>query len=661
MLLLFVASKLSFAQQERLDSLRRILQGITTPENRVKFLLDIAKNVYNSMPDSSMSYCEEAEKLSKKHNLEVHYAYSLNCEARYLLLKGDLKNSISKLNEAIGIFERNNEKKGLAKSYSLKAIALGRLNKYKEELDYLLRAKHIYVTNQNKEDLAGVLTNLSNAYCKVNKYQSALDALKELDKLELPENGSKFFTEISYGNIYQSLGQYEEAIAHYEKCVQTAHQFRMIDSEITGLTEIAKCYQELNQIAVAKSYYYQALNLAKFNNLIVEEADALKGIINVFESEKDFRNAFYSLRQFQNIEDSIFNLEKIKSINEVENRLTLAEKEKIIALQNFALEREKVELTASKNRAILLIIGLIAAIGAFLSTFYYSRKTKKLASTIQKQKVEVENQKEIIESKNKDLTDSINYARYIQGSMLPSTKTMNDSFSEHFVIYKPKDIVAGDFYWTENVYGKPTIAVCDCTGHGVPGAMVSIVAGNALNRAIREFKLYNPALIFDKVNQIMQETFTKSEDYTIADGMDAVICVLDYDNRKLHISAANNPVWIVSPPSKDPTVKNESWLLSQIAADKQPIGKYKEESGHFQLKSVNMEKGEMVYLFTDGIADQFGGPKGKKFKYKQLQEVLTSIAKHPCATQKEMLAKIIDDWRGNLDQVDDILIIGIRV
>lgn len=614
------------------------------------------------MPDSSMNYCEAAEKLSKKNNIQVQYAYSLNCEARYLLLKGDLKNSITKLNEAIVIFERNNEKKGLAKGYSLKANALGRLNKNKEELDYLLRAKHIYVTIHNKEDLAGVLTNLSNAYCKVNKYQSALDALKELDKLELPENGSKFFTEISYGIIYQSLGQYEQAIIHYEKCAQTAHQYKMIDSEITGLTKIAECYQAINQMAVAKSYYYQALNLAKFNNLIVEEAEVLKGIVMVFEFEKDFKNAFNSLKQFQNIEDSIFNLEKIKSINEVENRLTLSEKEKIIAQQNFALEKEKAELSASKNRALLLIIGLIAATGAFLSTFYYGRKTKKLASTIQKQKLEVENQKEIIESKNKDLTDSINYARYIQGSMLPSNKTMNDSFAEHFIIYKPKDIVAGDFYWTENVLNRPTIAVCDCTGHGVPGAMVSIVAGNALNRAIREFKLTNPAIIFDKVNQIMQETFINSDDYTVADGMDAVICVLDYDHRKLHIAAANNPVWIVSPPSKDPNFKNnESWLLAQVAPDKQPIGKFKDESPHFQLKSINMERGEMVYLFTDGIADQFGGPKGKKFKYKQLQEVLTSIAKYPCLEQKEMLTKTIEDWKGNLDQVDDILIIGIRI
>lgn len=641
--------------------MRATLKRITTPENRATFLLDIAKRIYNSMPDSSMTFCEEAEKISKKNNLKIQYAYSLNCEARYLLLKGDLKNSISKLNEAIGIFEKNNEKKGLAKGYSLKAVALGRLNKNKEELDYLLRAKHIYVTTHNKEDLAGVLTNLSNAYCQVNKYQSALDVLKELDRLDLPTNGSEFFTEISYGNIYQSLAQYEEAIAHFEKCVQIAHQYKMLDSEITGLTKVAECYQALNQIAVAKSYYYQALNLAKFNNLIVEEADALKGIVTVFEFEKDFKSAFYSLKQFQNIEDSIFNLEKLKSINEVENRLTLTEKEKIIAQQNFALEKEKAELSASKNRALLLIIGLIAAIGAFLSTFYYGRKTKKLASTIQKQKLEVENQKEIIESKNKDLTDSINYARYIQGSMLPSIKTMNDSFSEHFIIYKPKDIVAGDFYWTETVNNKPTIAVCDCTGHGVPGAMVSIVAGNALNRAIREFKLSNPALIFDKVNQIMQETFTNSDDYTVADGMDAVLCVLDYDNRKLHIAAANNPVWIVSPPSKDPGLKNEAWLLSQVAADKQPIGKFKEEESHFQLKSINMERGEMVYLFTDGIADQFGGPKGKKFKYKQLQEILTSIAKYPCLEQKEMLSEIIEDWKGNLDQVDDILIIGIRI
>jgi len=381
---------------------------------------------------------------------------------------------------------------------------------------------------------------------------------------------------------------------------------------------------------------------------------------DLYETEQDYKNAFTSLKQYKKIQDSIFNIEKIKNINDIENKLQLTEKEKIIAEQSLSLEKEKVALAASKNNTLMLIAGLAIVGIAFLFLFYYNGKTKKLYSLIQTQKKEVELQKEIIEIKNKDVMDSIHYAKYIQGSMLPSAKAMNNSFSESFVLYKPKDVVAGDFYWTETINNNPVLAVCDCTGHGVPGAMVSIVACNALNRAINEFKLSNPALIFDKVNELMQETFSKS-DYEVNDGMDGVLCVFDYENMKLHLAAANNPIWVVSPPSIKTELWQEPWQLSQITPDKQPIGKYKEEVAPFNLKTVSIEKGEMIYLFSDGYADQFGGPKGKKFKYKPLQELLISIAHLPLDEQKQVLDSTIESWRGGLDQVDDMLVIGIRV
>lgn len=653
-------TSLLYGQQERFDSLKLLLKQITTPKAKTTLLLDAANSIYNSIPDSSLPYCEEATRLSKKHNLKLQFALSQNCEARYLLLKGDLKSAIIKLNEAIGILENFGDKKGLAKSYSLKAIAVSRLNRHKESVEYLVRAKKLYQAIKNNDGLLAVYTNLSSAYCKLNEYQKALDALKELEKLNYSKDGSEFFIEISYGNIYYNLNQYEEAISHFDKCAQVAQRYKMIDSEITALTKIGECYQKMNRIAEAKSYYFQALNLSRINHLIVEEADALKGIVTVFEHEGDYHNAFTSLKQFKSIEDSIFNLEKLKNINEVENKLNLTEKEKIIAQQNFALEKEKVELASTKNKALLLIAGLIIAVGAFIFSFYISRRTKKLFSLIQRQKKEVEYQKEIIEIKNKDVMDSINYAQHIQSSMLPSAKTMNESFTENFVLYKPKDIVAGDFYWTEKIYDKPILAVCDCTGHGVPGAMVSIVACNALNRAIKEFKLYNPALIFDKVNELMQETFSKS-DYDIADGMDGSICVFDYTGKKLHVAGANNPIWIFRNAGLVTEDGDEQWQLIEIEPDKQPIGKFKEEVIPFQLKTKAIEKEDMIYLFTDGFADQFGGPKGKKFKYKQLEELLGSLAMLPCAEQKQKLNKAIEDWQGHLDQVDDILIVGVKI
>ncbi|MES2515508.1 MAG: SpoIIE family protein phosphatase [Bacteroidota bacterium] len=630
------------------------------PQKRASLLIDIAKSIYYSSPDSSIGYCEEAEQLSKKHNLEVQLGYALHCESRYLLLKGDIKVTLEKLNKAISLFEKNKEQKGLAKVYSLKSIALGRLSKKTEELTYLKKAKYIYSSLQDNEGLSNVLLNMSNAYNDMGDYQNALDALQEYKSLNLPEKDQEFFVHINYGSIYSSQNKMDLAIGHFEKAIETAQHYKMLDSEITGLTRIAECYQTLNNPDKAHFYYQTALKLAAENNLLVEEKDALKGIIELHEQEKNYSAAFLTLKRFKLIEDSLLNIEKIKSINNIEHKLQLSEKEKIIAEQSLSLEKEKVALASSKNNTLLLI-GSLAIVGiAFIFLFYYNNKTKKLFSLIQKQKKEVEFQKEIIEIKNKDVMDSIHYAKYIQGSMLPSDKTMQSLFSENFVLYKPKDVVAGDFYWTDTIHNNPVIAVGDCTGHGVPGAMVSIVACNALNRAINEFKLTNPALIFDKVNQLMQETFSKS-DYEVNDGMDAVLCVFDKEQKKMHIAAANNPIWVVSPPSITTDLWKEPWQLSQISADKQPIGKFKEETKSFELKTINVGAGEMIYLFSDGYADQFGGPKGKKFKYKQMQDLLVSIASMPAGEQKLILDNTIESWRGTLDQVDDILIIGIRI
>jgi serine phosphatase RsbU (regulator of sigma subunit) len=647
------------AQQAKFDSLKGLLKSTSAPEKRAELLIKIGNSIYISIPDSSITYCEQAEVLSRKYNLEVQLAYSLHCESRYLLLKGDLNSSIKKLTQAIALFEKNKEIKGLAKAYSLNSVALGRLNKNKEGLVYLLKAKDIFIDLHDTDGIANVLTNLANNYCDINETQKGLDALEEYKKLGLPKSDRDFFLEINYGNIYFKLNQFIEAINYYKKATQIAQEYNMLDSEITGLTLIAECYKKLKNVIAAKSFYSSALELSIKNKLMVEEAEALKGITSVYEDEQDFKNAFYSLKQFKSIQDSIFNLEKIKSINDIENKLNITEKEKIIAEQNLNIEKNKVERASLKSSLSIVFAGLAVVVIAFILLFYNNRKTKKLFTLIEKQKEEVEFQKEIIEIKNKDLMDSIVYARHIQGSMLPSDKTMQNLFKDYFVLYKPKDVIAGDFYWTETIENKAVLVVGDCTGHGVPGALVSVVACNALSRAVKEFKLNDPALIFDKVNELMQETFSKS-DYEVNDGMDGALCIFDYDKMKLHIAAAHNPIWIITPTLKT-EFWDETWVLSQISADKQPIGRFNEKIIPFQSKTISIQKGEMIYFFTDGYADQFGGPKGKKFKNKQFQELIISISKLPLKQQKEQLDTTIENWKGNLDQVDDILIVGIRI
>lgn len=273
---------------------------------------------------------------------------------------------------------------------------------------------------------------------------------------------------------------------------------------------------------------------------------------------------------------------------------------------------------------------------------------------------ELQEQKELVEEKNKEILDSIHYAKRIQEAILPPEKFVKTHLPESFILYKPKDIVAGDFYWLESVCLAEVpekrlilFAACDCTGHGVPGAMVSVVSNNALNRAVREFNLYLPNEILDKVNELVEETFSKSES-EVKDGMDVSLCGLDYENRKLLWSGANNPLWILR---KD---KNENYDCIEIKANKQPIGKY-DNRVPFSLHEIQLQDSDVIIIFSDGFADQFGGPSGKKFKYAQLKALLLENAKKSAGEIHQLLSFAFENWRGSLEQIDDVCIIGVKI
>lgn len=257
----------------------------------------------------------------------------------------------------------------------------------------------------------------------------------------------------------------------------------------------------------------------------------------------------------------------------------------------------------------------------------------------------VENQ---LQEKNKEITDSITYAKRIQDAILPPISLMKEKFPNSFVLFKPKDIVAGDFYWMEEINNIIFIAAADCTGHGVPGAMVSVVCSNALNRAVKEFELYDTGKILDKVTDLVLETFEKSAN-EVKDGMDISILSLNKKTGQINWSGANNPLWYF-----------ENRELKEITADKQPIGK-SDQRRPFKTHAIECQPSTTFYLFTDGFADQFGGPKGKKFKYKQLQETLSSILDTQPKNQQEHLDIAFENWKGELEQVDDVCVIGIRV
>lgn len=281
---------------------------------------------------------------------------------------------------------------------------------------------------------------------------------------------------------------------------------------------------------------------------------------------------------------------------------------------------------------------------------------------------EIAIQSNIIEQKNKDITDSINYAKRIQEAILPTEEEMKDVLDDSFVYYRPKDIVSGDLYWANSVTTTPKdgpgrkmalVAALDCTGHGVPGAFMSIVGHTILEQTLTEPTVNNPGEALDYLSKGVIRTLKQKagDDFSIKDGMDIALCAFEPETRELYFAGANNPLYIIRDKQ-----------LIQINGDKQPIGAYIKEQRPFTSHAVKMEKGDCVYIFTDGIADQFGGPRGKKYKYKQLQQLLIEYNHLPMQEQLNVVAKAMHDWMNypsdnpaGYEQTDDMLLIGFRV
>lgn len=278
--------------------------------------------------------------------------------------------------------------------------------------------------------------------------------------------------------------------------------------------------------------------------------------------------------------------------------------------------------------------------------------TSNLEQKVIERTEKIEEQKQEIEILLKHTTDSIVYAKRIQEAILPPLGYIREVLPNSFFLYRPKDIVSGDFYWVDQKEDKVIFAAIDCTGHGVPGAFMTIIGHNGLSKAINYVEDANPAAVLDALNKEVSETFKQhNQESSIKDGMDAAMCTIDFKTRELQFAGAYNPLFLIRDND-----------VIEIKGNKFPIGEFLgEEKQSFTNNVVQLNEGETIYIFSDGYADQFGGPKGKKFMFKRFRELLLSIQEKSMDEQRSILNREIDIWRGDLEQVDDIIVIGLRV
>lgn len=459
------------------------------------------------------------------------------------------------------------------------------------------------------------------------------------------------------GDIYFDEAVYGKALEYYRKGLQ---KWELCEYDLgisTGKNNLANVLIQIGEWEEAEKLALESKRIAEQLDYPIDLMHSSKTLMTIYEQKKSYEKAYLNAKQYSNLKEEIQNE---RHVNEAFKKGMTYEYQKNALEDSLKYENERqlsqavLKQKRTESFALYIVLGLLIVL--FLVGLKNFNRKKRDNELIQQQKAEVEaqnlkieEQHLILKNTHQEISDSINYAQRIQSAILPSDKQIQSNFADSFVLFMPKDVVSGDFYWSFQKGKEVIVAVADCTGHGVPGAMVSIVCNNALNRSVREFNLFEPAQILDKTRDIVIEAFESSTKF-VKDGMDISLLKVNLETLEVEWSGANNPLYILG--------KNEH-EIQIIPADKQPVGMF-EKAKEFTNHLIKLNKGDRVFLFTDGFMDQFGGDKGKKYKYSRFREFIANIQHEEMELQKQSLENEFVKWKGELEQVDDICIIGLK-
>jgi serine phosphatase RsbU (regulator of sigma subunit)/Tfp pilus assembly protein PilF len=607
------------------------------------------------------NYSEKLLNLSKKINFKNGIFSALMQNSRIKLINADYNEAMKiaidglKLSELYGIkkfqlafyvqsgnilkYQKNNKK---AISFYEKAIKIA-----KEEND--VNALDVCYNN------IGTILSESKEYDKALYYyqQSLAIGIQSQDSISIAGGYANI------GTIYFDKQQLNDAKEYYQNALVIYEKYDIKN-------ETASMYLNIARIVMQKKKYKEADELLTKALTIYQQINNKNLMIIVYETMadnytymNDIEKAYNAISMAKLYTDSVYTSEMSAQTSELETKYDTEKKE----AENELLKQKNENQQLSINRQRIVSYFIVVALALFMALAFFIFRGYK-----QKQKANLllEEKSKIIEEKNKDITDSINYAKRIQNAILPEENLLL-TYCKSFIYYQPKDIVSGDFYWIKQMGNKLYFSVVDCTGHGVPGAFMSIIGFNALNKIVEDLQLSETGLILDKLNELVLQSIRQQDKdgSSIRDGMDLSICCLDLESNMVEFSGANNPLYILRTSSNDPanlpiSITENGYNLLEIKADKMAIGGA-ENSKKYRTRQVQLQKGDTIYLFSDGYADQFGGPKSKKFMYKEFKALLASVQEKSMEEQKDILHKTISDWRGNLDQVDDICIIGVKI
>ncbi|MFL5763384.1 MAG: tetratricopeptide repeat protein [Bacteroidia bacterium] len=663
-IIFIVFSGSSFSQ---IDSLKKYAASAVKDTSKAAAYIRIARAYYNTegILDSSLSYYERAAVIFKKAGLPAKLAKALNGKALILREKGMYKDAMDFSLQALTLSEEAKDTSQMTASLNQIAIVNQIQKDYDKAYEFYRRCEDIHLLTHNKAGLASTYNNMGLLFSEKKEPDRSHAYFRKALQLN-EENHDQRGIATANENIGLYFLNYESdpktALEHFARSIAIWRSMKDANSVAITLDYIVTAKLQQKKYKECLDSANLSLELATEAGSIFSVKQAHEKLYMIYEALNDVPNAYKHYKRFISMRDSLNNDEQLREITEMQMNYEFDKQREVDKLKQQLDQKVLSDEISRQNNVILyFLIGLISVIVCAILFFRSYRINKSAKNKIAFQNV-------LLEEQNKNILDSIKYAKHIQEAILPPDDMIRSLLPEHFVFYKPKDIVSGDFYWVKEKEGKVYLAVVDCTGHGVPGAFMSIVGRNGLNEAITALHDPTSAQILDFLNKYVNETLNQTfENSVIRDGMDIALCVIDKKKNTIQYSGANNPMWLV----RSSPVVDEKQVLKifgpdkrgvEYKADKQPIGNFVGDVSHpFSFSEVKLLKGDMIYLFSDGFSDQFGGPKKKKFKRSRLKELLYNIASYSYKRQRQIISNAFEEWKGDIEQIDDICILGIKI
>jgi len=681
--ILFLYHYSVIAQSEAQDSLTALLTSVKSDSTKVNIYIELCRLTVNSNPEQTIQYANSAKELAYKIDYQKGLAYAYKFIGLGYNNKAMYVDAMDQYKKSLLLFELIKDPKGIANLYN----NIGNIYYYQGEntkaAELYLKALKIAEQIDDKNRIAVLSNNLGGIYnTKRSTYYKALDYyLKALKQGEILKDqsiigassvniGSIYFDQgnrakgLKYyqksldankGTIYYSSSlnaiaatyfknrDFKTAITYYDEAIKTAESFDdklEMTKAIAGLGEI---YSKMKEFKKSIEYYHKAILLAKEIGGNEQLIDIYKGLSYASNGIGNFKDAYIYYNFYSQLKDSIYNVESDKKTAFLQGSFDLEKKEAQIKLlkKDNELSTKEIKSKQAIQIALLAFLAAVSVLLVFVYRFYIIKK---------KSNIELEEKNKKIESQKSEITKSIEYAQKIQHAMLPEEELIEEVLYHSFLFYQPKDIVSGDFYICIKEKDIIYLAVADCTGHGVPGALMSMIGGNILNKLITDKGLTDPADILTQLNDELIISLKQNKNAG-NDGMDIAFCAIDFKNKLLKFAGAYRPIYMVRGSD-----------LTEIKGSKFPIGGHQiHEERQFKTITIDLWLGDKFYIGTDGYSDQFGGEFGKKLTTKKFKEFILSIKDKHIKQQGLLFQNFFSKWKGTNDQLDDICLLGFEV